>query len=152
MTYPILLLAVALGGKPVAIPSDAEPSTKLAASELTNYLFRITGKSSEVKVEGMGGQWNFSSIVVGTLKSLGEAVPAVAKDDPGDYVPRDADLAVADFAEFREPKFKIRRLDACRSRVFRGEFAHTEEHYSIGGIGFLSTAQYHPFVIGEPKR
>ena len=52
MTYPILLLAVALAGKPVAIPSDAEPSTRLAASELTNYLYRITGKVSEVKVGG----------------------------------------------------------------------------------------------------
>ena len=79
MTYPILLLAVALAGKPVAIPSDAEPSTKLAASELTNYLYRITGKTSEVKVKGEGEQWSSPSVVIGTVKSLGEAVPAAAK-------------------------------------------------------------------------
>ena len=46
---------------------------------------------------------------------------------------------------------EVWRFNLCRSRVLRDEFAHREEHYSIGGIGFLSTSDYHPLIIGPKK-
>ena len=263
MTYPILLLAVALAGKPVAIPSDAEPSTKLAASELTNYLFRITGKVSEVKVkgaierseiaEGLREQWNASSIVVGTLKTLKDT-PAAAKealaetedieaawtgtDGDGQWLyvtghmlwnPDIDEMALFDDAESkyygvaypamkeyhalrrklwaegrgcmgyprgdqRRPslldalgakekllgcldeadrlagddkvlKFRLARdrrwlqtwwidpNEEFKKKMSQAIYApKTSGRVTIDGIGFLSTAQYHPLVIGEPKR
>ena len=45
---------------------------------------------------------------------------------------------------------EVWRVNLCRSRVFRSEFSH-EEHYSIGGIGFRSTSEFHPFIIGSKK-
>ena len=126
MTYPILLLAVALAGKPVAIPSDAEPSTRLAASELTNYLYRITGKVSEVKVGGEGEQWNSSSVVVGTLKTL-KAVPAAAKA----VLAKTEDIEAAWKDAFEVPGDLLRRM---RDKLP------------------FPAAQYHPLVIGEPRR
>jgi hypothetical protein len=46
---------------------------------------------------------------------------------------------------------EVWRVNLCRSRVFRGEFRHGEEHFSINGVGFLSTTDYHPFIIGGKK-
>ena len=156
---------VPLAGRAVAVPSDAERSTRLAATELTNYLFRITGKASEIACVADGDS---PAIVVGTVKTLGDAVPSAAcaalaktddieaswtgtdggkvwivgksevaelyatyhflesklgvrwfqawrKEDPGDYVPTDATPSVAEFSEFREPAFKIRRIELMRS-------------------------------------
>ena len=156
---------VPLAGRAVAVPRDAEKSTCLAATELTNYLFRITGKTSEI-VCGIEG--DAPAVVVGTVKTLGDAAPAAAraalaktddieaawtgtdggrvwivgknevaelyatyhflesklgvrwfqawrKEDPGDYVPSDAAPSVAEFSEFREPAFKIRRIELMRA-------------------------------------
>jgi hypothetical protein len=38
---------------------------------------------------------------------------AETKEDPGDYVPKAMAIKISPFFEFREPRFRIRRLDKC---------------------------------------
>ena len=82
MSFSLVLMAsFALVGAEksatVVIPERAEPSTVLAATELTNYVFRISGK--QVEVRGEGEQRTVPSVIIGTLKTLGDGVPAAAK-------------------------------------------------------------------------
>ena len=66
--------------KPVVLPANAEESSKLAATEWTNYVFRVSGKQVEVKVRGEGEQWNCSpSVIIGTLATLKD-VPKAIRD------------------------------------------------------------------------
>ena len=146
----------------VALPEKPDLATKLAATELTNYVFKITGREMPVVTRGKTAT-NTPEVVIGTLKTLSD-VPqsirkrldatdnleaactgtdghtlwivgkdevadlyatyhflesklgvrwfqAAAKEDPGDYVPKAASIKIAPFAKFREPRFRIRRLD-----------------------------------------
>ena len=148
----------------VVIPQAPDEATKLAAAELTNYVFRVTGRGMDVVVRAKPG--GAGEVVIGTLNTLGNAVPpairsrlnatdnpeaacietdgrtlwivgkdevadlyatyhflesklgirwfqAETKEDPGDYVPKAAAVKLAPFSEFREPRFRIRRLDKC---------------------------------------
>ena len=148
----------------VALPDDPDEATKLAVTELTNYVERVTRRT--LPVVRLGSEPPDGKIVIGTLKTLGAAVPAgirsrleatdnpeaacietdgctlwivgkdevadlyatyhfiesklgvrwfkaETKEDPGDYVPNLATVELAPFSEFREPRFRIRRLDKC---------------------------------------
>ena len=76
-TSLFLLAAFNLLDARVVVPHNAEPSTRLCVEELTNYVFRISGK--QVKVGGEGEQRTVPSVIIGTLKTLGDGVPAAAK-------------------------------------------------------------------------
>ena len=75
----VLLAAFNLLDARVEIPRNAEPSTVLSVTELTNYVAKISGKILEVEVEGREGSGNSTvnlnlqpqpSIFIGTLKTL----------------------------------------------------------------------------------
>ena len=152
----------------VMLPERPEESSKLAAAELTNYVFRVTGSEMPVTTSSAlaSPADGAFEVVIGTLEALGSAVPAdirsrldatdnpeaactkvdgrrlwivgkdevaelyatyhflesklgvrwfqaETKEDPGDYVPKSATVSLAPFSEFREPRFRIRRLDKC---------------------------------------
>lgn len=59
----------------VALPEDAEESTRLAADELTNYVFRATGRMLKVVRGGTAEANGGPSVVIGTLATLAD-VPA----------------------------------------------------------------------------
>ena len=64
--------------KPVVLSANAEESSKLAATEWTNYVAKATGVALEVKVKGEGEQWNGSpSVIIGTLATLGDVPKAI---------------------------------------------------------------------------
>lgn len=146
----------------VVLPAEATESTRLAATELTNYVCKATGVALPVEVGE--GKRDGASVIVGTLATL-KGVPkeivrrlkatdnpeaaclatwdkvlwivgkepvaelyatyhflesklgirwfqAPVKEDPGEWVPRHDKLVLPAFAEFREPTFTLRRLDA----------------------------------------
>ncbi len=59
----------------LVVPENAEPSTVLAVTELTNYVFRICGKQMSVK-RGVGRR-TAPSVVVGTLATLADVPAAI---------------------------------------------------------------------------
>ena len=63
------------GGKSARtlVPAAPDESTKLAVAEWTNYVCRVTGAAPRVEV--LGGDIR-GAVVIGTLTSLGELVPA----------------------------------------------------------------------------
>ena len=149
----------------VAIPENAWESTRLAATEFTNYVSKATGAALQVKVKGEGEQRTDCSVVIGILGELGDKVPdearkaleatdnfeaawtgvrngrlwiigkedvaelfatyrflekhlgvrwfkAWTRDDSGEFVPRLGKVELpADLTEFREPRFRVRRID-----------------------------------------
>ena len=168
----------------VVLPANPDEATKLAATELTNYVFKITGRELPVVTRGKaaggtgfvpsamntGGTGSVPSanafkVVIGTLKTISNVPQSISKrldatdnfeaaciatdgrtlwivgkdevadlyatyhflesklgvrwfqaatkEDPGDYVPKAASIKIAPFAKFREPRFRIRRLDKC---------------------------------------
>ena len=76
------LFDIVVGGEPraaIALAESPEESSRLAASELTNYVCRATGAMIGIKEEGLGGSeglGGLGEIVIGTLATLGDAVPA----------------------------------------------------------------------------
>ena len=69
---------VVVDGSPrtaVVLAKSPEESSRLAAAEITNYVFRATGAALEIR-EGGRGKRDEGKIVIGTLDTLGEAVPA----------------------------------------------------------------------------
>ena len=65
-------------GKPraeVVLAKSPEESSRLAAAEITNYVFRATGAALKIREDGIGKRGQ-GKIVVGTLGTLGDAVPA----------------------------------------------------------------------------
>ena len=62
----------------IVLAADAEESSQLAATEITNYVFRLTGK--QVKVRGEGEGKGVGAILrIGTLAKFPGEVPAEAK-------------------------------------------------------------------------
>ena len=156
----------------IRLSPAAHESSKLAAQELAEYVFRISGRRMEVVTEGGGGlpapatRDASGTVLIGTLEEFPGEVPeairrqleatdnleayvicaqgrslwivgksevaelyatyrflesklgvrwfkAPTAEDPGEYVPKADSLVLGAFAEKREPKFRIRRLDKC---------------------------------------
>ena len=57
------------------IPDAPEESTKLAAAEWTNYVFKATGAAPALEAIGAGADLR-GAVIIGTLPSLGDRVPA----------------------------------------------------------------------------
>ncbi len=173
----------------VVVPECADEATTLAAAELTNYVFKASGRLVQVQKAKRGetDADGRAKVVIGTVKTL-SGLPAgivarlaatdnpeaaclecdggtlwiVGKDevadlyatyhfleaklgvrwfkaptpeDDGEFVPRSAELSIAPFSEFREPRFRIRRLDKCYAATFpltvTGETAAVRNGYQV---------------------
>ena len=62
----------------VVLPERAEPSTYLAAEEITNYVFRSTGRKLEICTEATAPA-DASRVIIGTLDTL-ESVPGDVRE------------------------------------------------------------------------
>lgn len=168
----------------VVVTADiSEPSTCLAAAELTNFVQRITGRSLQISSTSSAAR----RVVIGVadkIADLPEAAQAAlaatdnpeaswtgtdgstlwlagksdvaelyatyrfiesklgvrwfkgaTDDDPGDYVPTASALAIEPFAEFREPDFRIRRLDKCAANIrpiaYKGESTAVRSGFQV---------------------
>ena len=74
------------GAATVVLAKDCEPSSRLAAEELAEYVFRISGKQAKVEVEGEGGELSTprgedasGTVRIGTLEKFPGEVPAEAR-------------------------------------------------------------------------
>lgn len=79
---------VVIGGAPrasIVLSESPEESSRLAAAEITNYVFRATGAKIEIREEARGKKeedWGKEkgNIVIGTLATLGASVPREVRD------------------------------------------------------------------------
>lgn len=69
-TSVFLVAAFNLLSARVEIPHNAEPSTLLSVTELTNYVARATEVALEVEIGGRGRQRKTPSVIIGTLGTL----------------------------------------------------------------------------------
>ena len=62
----------------VVLPQTPDESTRLAAAELTNYVFKITGRQMPVVTRGNAAN-AAPEVVIGTLKALSDVPQSIRK-------------------------------------------------------------------------